>query len=140
MKRLRLMLMIACVLIGFYAFAGKNAIQSQTQGDVEFVMGGVGEDEHKAMRAIQGDYNMHLVLAVKGTGEYVTDVKVKITNSGGKTVLDTVTNGPDLFAKLRPGQYNLVADRDGHLIKESIMVPKKHGVSVAFYWPMEKGD
>ena len=140
MKRLQFPLMLACVLIGFYAFAGKNAIQSQTQGDVEFVTGGVGEDEHKAMRAIQGDYNMHLVFAVKGTGEYVTDVKVKITNSGGKTVLYTVSTGPNLFARLHPGQYNLVADRDGHVIKESIMAPKKHGVSVSLYWPMEKGD
>ncbi len=140
MKKLHAILMLAFVLIAFHAFAGKNAIESMTQGDVEFVMGGVGEDEHKAMRAIQSNYNMHLVFAVKDTGEYVTDVKLKVTNSGGKTVLDTVTNGPDLFAKLHPGQYKLVADRDGHVIKETILVPKKHGVSVTLYWPMEKGD
>ncbi len=141
MMRLSTTLMVACLLAGFYAFAAEPPLMKpQTQNGIEYVSGGVGMDEHKAMRAIQGNYNVHLVFAVKGTGEFVSEVKVKITGAGGKTVLDTVSPGPDLFAKLPPGHYNLVADRDGHVIKESILAPAKHGVSVVLYYPVEKGD
>ena len=136
MMRLHTTLMIICILIGLPAFADELLIKPQTQGGVEFVTGGVDLEEYKAMRAIQSNYNLHLLFAVKGTGEYVSDVKVKITNSNGKTALDTVSKGAYLYAKLPPGHYNLVADRDGHVLKETILVPKKHGVSVPLYFPI----
>lgn len=133
-------LILACCLISLNGFAEEVKIKPQTQGNVEFVTGGVGEHEQMVMRSMRSNYNLQLVLAVKGTGEYVSDVKVKLMDTGGKTVLDTVTKGPDLFAKLTPGHYNLVADRDGHIIKEAIMVPHKHGVYVVLDFPKEKGD
>jgi hypothetical protein len=140
MMPLRPIFILACLVIGSNAIAEEVHIKPQTQGDVEFVSGGVGEHEQKAMRAMQGKYNLHIVLAVKGTGEYVADAKIKIMDAQGKTVLDTVSAGPDFFAKLSPGHYSLVADRDGHMVKEAIMIPHKHGLYVVADFPKEKGD
>jgi len=140
MMLLRSIVIFACVLIGFNAFAEEVRIKPQTQGSVEFVSGGVGEHEQRFMRALRGDYNLQIVLAVKGSGEYVSDVKVQIMDASGKTILDMTTKGPELFVKLKPGHYKLSADRDGHVIEATMLVPAKHGVSVPLYFPAEKGD
>ncbi len=123
-----------------HAYGQPSGITPQTQGEVTFVSGGIGEDEHKALRAIQGQYNLHLTFAVKGSGEYASDVKVKIEDAKGHTILNTAAAGPHLFAKLKPGHYKVTADRDGHVITEDVAAPAKHGISVVFHFPPEKGD
>ncbi len=138
---MKLFLSIMFSFLLFTSAYGQTAgIKPQTQGDVTFVTGGVGEEEHKALRAIQGRYNLHLTFAVKGSGEYVADVKVKITDAKGHAVLNTKTNGPNLFAQLKPGHYKVTADRDGHVLSEEFEAPAKHGVSIVFDFPVEKGD
>jgi len=82
--------LIFSLLLFTPAYGDAIGIKPQTQGDVTFVSGGVGEDEHKALRAIQGQYNLHLTFAVKGSGEYASGVKVKIEDAKGHTFLDTI--------------------------------------------------
>ncbi|MGZ4958984.1 MAG: carboxypeptidase regulatory-like domain-containing protein [Methylomonas sp.] len=138
---MKLFLAIMFSFLLFTCAHGQTAsIKPQAQGDVTFVMGGVGEEEHQALRAIQGQYNLHLTFAVKGSGEYVADVKVRIMDAKGHTVLDTQTNGPNLFVKLKPGHYKVTADRDGHVLSEELEAPSRHGVSIVFDFPVEKGD
>jgi hypothetical protein len=122
------------------AYGDATGIKPQTQGDVTFVSGGVGEDEQKALRAIQGQYNLHLTFAVKGSGEYASGVKVKVEDAKGHAYLDTTTNGPNLFVQLKPGHYKVTADRDGRVITEEVAAPTKHGTAVVFHFPSEKGD
>jgi hypothetical protein len=132
--------LIFSLLLFTPAYGDATGIKPQTQGDVTFVSGGVGEDEHKALRAIQGQYNLHLTFAVKGSGEYASGVKVKIEDAKGHTFLDTTTNGPNLFVQLKPGHYKVTADRDGHVMAEEVAAPTKHGTAVVFHFPSEKGD
>ncbi|WP_045227160.1 carboxypeptidase regulatory-like domain-containing protein [Methyloterricola oryzae] len=140
MKRLKIALILYCVLLIHPASADVALVTPQVQGGIEFVTGGVDVEEYKAMRAIQGNYNLHLLFAANGTGEYLADVMVKIMTSSGKTILDTVSEGAYLYAKLPPGHYSLIADSDGHVIKKTISVSNKHGVLVPLYFPQKKGD
>jgi hypothetical protein len=138
---MKLFLSIIFTLLFFtHAYGGTTGITPQTQGDVTFVSGGIGEDEHKALRAIQNQYNLHLTFAVKGSGEYVSGAKVKIEDAKGHVFLDTTTNGPTLLVQLKPGHYKVSADRDGHVIAEEVATPTKHGTAVVFHFPVEKGD
>ena len=140
MKRLHyLALILPCVLIGFPAAAQQTPLTPQTQGEVTFVSGGVGEDEREAMKAMRADYDLSLLFAVKGSGEYVSDVTVKIKNSSGSVCLDTVADGPMLYAKLRPGKYSISANRDGHVIDKKVTLSGKLS-TVEFAWPAESGD
>ena len=122
------------------AYGDTPGLKPQTQGDVTFVSGGVGEDEHKALRAIQDQYNLHLTFAVKGSGEFASGVKVKIEDSKGHTFLDTTTTGPNLFVQLKPGHYKVTASRDNQVLTEEVAAPTKHGTAVVFHFPTEKGD
>ncbi|MCK9394742.1 MAG: carboxypeptidase regulatory-like domain-containing protein [Methylobacter sp.] len=105
MRPLYLALIFYCVLFSFPAAAEQSPIKPQTQGEVTFVSGGVGTDERNALQAMRDDYNLTLLFSVKGTGEYVSDVKVRITDSSGNLVLESVSDGPMLFAKLKPDRY-----------------------------------
>ncbi|MEQ1485672.1 carboxypeptidase regulatory-like domain-containing protein [Methyloglobulus sp.] len=107
MKRLQLTLILSCILFSFQAIA-ESLVKPQTQGDVTFVSGGVGGDERSAMQAIRTDYNLSLLFSVQGSGEYLSDVKVSITDSKGNTFLETVADGPMLLASLKPGRIPLL--------------------------------
>jgi len=140
MKRLRLVLILANILFCFPAFAEQSLIKPQSQGEVTFVSGGVGVDEQNAMQTMRADFNLHLLFSVKGTGEYVSDVTVRIADSSGNALLESVSDGPMLFAKLKPGRYIVTVDRDGQAIRKTVKVGGPQRTSLSFTWPQEQGD
>lgn len=138
MKRLPLTLILPCILFSFPAVAEEELIKPQTQGEVTFVNGGVGGDEQNAMQALGADYNLHLLFSIKGTGEYVSDVKVRIADSSGNILLETVSDGPMLFARLKPGRYSVTVDRDGQVVKRTATVASTaKRTSLSFTWPQD---
>ena len=134
MKRLCLVLIIPCLLFSLQVVAEQSAITPQTQGEVTFVSGGVGIDERDTMRALQADYNLRLLFSVRGTGEYLSNVKISITDSRGKLFLESVSDGPMLFAKLKPGRYTITADLDGQVIQRTVTVGGKQKMPLSFTW------
>lgn len=134
MKRLQLTLILSCILFSFQAIA-ESLVKPQTQGDVTFVSGGVGGDERSAMQAIRADYNLSLLFSVQGSGEYLSDVKVSITDSKGNTFLETVADGPMLLASLKPGHYTVTTELDGQVAHKKATVVGNKRTSLSFIWP-----
>lgn len=133
MKQLNLLLILPWLLLSFEAIA-EQSLQPQTQGDVSFVSGGVGSDEQNALQAMRADYNLSLLFSAQGTGEYLSEVNVNIKNSAGETVLQTVSQGPKLFAKLKPGRYSITADIDGQAVHKTAKVRSGQMTSLSFTW------
>ncbi len=106
----------------------------QTQGGVTFVSGGIAEDEQQAMQAMRGDYNLRLLFAQEGTGGYFAEVRVRITDSAGITLVDALSHGPFFFARLAPGRYTIFAVHNGKPMTRSADVPATGGVDVNIYW------
>jgi phosphosulfolactate phosphohydrolase-like enzyme len=134
MKRLQLVVNLACILFSFQVVA-ESVIKSQTQGEVTFVSGGVGGDERNALQASRADYNLSLLFTVQGTGEYLSEVKVSITDTNGNTYLDTVADGPMLFASLKPGHYTVNAEVDGQVAHKKATIVGNKRSSLSFVWP-----
>jgi hypothetical protein len=134
MKQLQLALILPCFLFSFQVVA-ETMIKPQTQGDVTFVSGGVGGDERSVMQAIRADYNLSLLFSVQGSGEYLSDVKVSVTDAKGNTLLETVSDGPMLLASLKPGHYNVTAELDGQVAHKKATVGNKQRTSLSFIWP-----
>lgn len=139
MKRLHLAFFLPFMLLGFSAAAEQTSIKPQTQGDVAFVSGGVGIDEQQAMKAMQPEYNLSLLFSERGTGEYISDVKVRIKDANGNVSLDTVSDGPMLFAKLKSGRYGVTVDREGYVIEKQINLDGEKHTSLSLTWPQQKG-
>ena len=65
---------------------------------------GVGEDN----RVVDSGYSVRFEFA-EVTGPYLANVNVLVKDAGGETMVDTVSEGPWLFADLPAGDYYVVA-------------------------------
>ncbi len=127
-----------CVLLSVPAFAQDTVLQPRTQGSVAYVSGGIGSQEQKALHEVEGNYNLKLLFARQGSGEYLTDVQVRIVNAKDATMLDATTEGPFMLVKLPAGAYTVTASYEGASQKKSATVPATSATSLAFYWATEK--
>jgi hypothetical protein len=106
---------------------------AQTQGNITYITGGVGQPESTAMKAAAGRYDLALMFANRSR-EFLADVKVDITDSRGTRVLD-ITSGPILLVDLPDGRYTVHADVAGSPIVKHINVRGRHHQQVAYVWP-----
>ena len=106
----------------------------RTQGDVTYISGGVGNESVQAMRAMERGYNLRLMFAIAGSGEYLANVRVKLVDPKGRTVLDAVSEGPYFFAKVPPGRYQVVAETEGDAKTRAVDISPGGAVSQSFYW------
>jgi hypothetical protein len=137
MKTSHLALILFGILFSFLAFAEHKPIQPQTQGDVTFVTGGVGFEEQAELQAMRSDYNLSLLFSIQRTGDYLSDVKISITDLRGNTFLETVSEGPELFAKLPSGRYIVNVEFNGIVFHKTILVRAGQNTSLSFIWPEE---
>ena len=136
MKPLHLALILPCVLLSLSAFAEESMIQPQTQGEVAFVTGGVGFEERSELQAIRSDYNLSLLFSERD-GDYLSDVKIRITDLNGNTLLETVSEGPKMFVRLRPGRYTVTAELNGKTFQKTVTVGTHQQPALSFVWPQE---
>jgi len=134
MKQFYLILIFTCSLFNNLAFGEESLLKAQTQGDVVFVSGGIGSDEQNALQTVRADYNLSLLFSVRGTGEYLSDIKVSITDSRGNMILETISEGPMLLAQLKPGRYTVIADLEGQTAQRTAVVGNKRRTSISFIW------
>jgi hypothetical protein len=104
--------LIACTTI--VSFAGPTSalalpgLRQQVYGEIEFITGGVGEREREALTNMENAYTLFVSMALE-TGAYVADVRVRLRNERGQTVLETTTRGPFLLADVPAGRYQVEA-------------------------------
>jgi len=115
-----------------------NALpREQMQGTVAYLTGGIGLDESSAIKQAASQYPLELEFVRKvaaARDEYLSDVKVTIKDHAGKTVLETVSGGPFLLARLPAGQFTVSAERGGEA-KQRVVNIKPHGHErVMFEW------
>ena len=99
---------------------------------------GIADDDPLA--AIAGGYNLQLVFATQGSGEYLADIKVLIADAKGNTLLDEESPGPIFFVKLPAGTYRISADFDGMPLRKSVTVSDRRLQNLYFYWPLQASE
>lgn len=125
--------------LGSAALAQGAVLEPREQNGVTYVTGGVGTEEQDALKALtQEGYNLELLFAERGTGAYLANVHVLVTDAGGRTVLDTRVDGPALLAKLPNGRYDVVADYHG--VRQERTVNVGRGTRLAMEWAPEVGS
>ena len=107
----------------------------QQQGVVSFVSGGVGEEELQEIKKLSPAYPLELLFVTKGDPqEYLAGVKVRFEDKDGKIVLDTMSQGPFLLAKMPPGKYTISADHDGTVKRQIVQVAGAKTHRIVFVW------
>jgi hypothetical protein len=105
-----------------------------TAHGVTYVNGGVGNDEQKAIKAMRKDYNLQMTFAEKGSGEYKSDVRVRIENKSKKTIFDAKSIGPLFLIKLPAGTYRVMATSGDKEESQTVTVPRSGTKDLYFYW------
>ena len=106
------------------------------QGNITYMSGGIGKGEAAAMRHEESRFPLTLefLKREKAKNEYLAGVSVKIADHEGKTVLDTLTGGPFLLAKLPDGKYTVTADDHGKQKERTVVVAANKKERVVFEW------
>jgi len=116
---------------------GGIALQSdaaKVDGTVSAVSGGVSLNARDNMRSQTPPHNVKMVFSLN-TGNYVSDVHVKVTDRSGKAVIDDTSTGPWLFAKLPAGSYTATATYNGKAVTQKFSVGKSGVRTAQFRWP-----
>jgi len=123
-----------CLGLTGAVFAAGDLPPQRAFGGVSYITGGIGLDESAAIRAAAKDFTLFLLFAQTKRGEYLSDVKVCITDKDGKTALEAVSDGPMLLARLPVGAYAVSAEYDGKVLKRAVRVEAKGATRVGFVW------
>ena len=107
---------------------------AKSNAGVPTVSGGVGLNARDNLRSQAPEHNVKLVFSLN-TGNYVSDVQVKVTDASGRTLIDDVSNGPWLMAKLPPGNYTATAVYNGKPVTQKLSVAKSGVRTANFRWP-----
>lgn len=121
-----------------WLFAASGSLAAERGADAGAIphqSSGIGDDDPLA--SMTGDFNLQLVFATQGSGEYLADVGVLIADAKGHTLLDETSAGPLFFVKLPAGSYRISADVNGTPLRKSVSVSDRKRQDLYFYWPRE---
>ena len=119
------------VLLLIFVFI--SAITMAAAQNVKFASGGVSDDSAERMAALGKEFNLKLLFAARD-GHYLADVAVSISGAGNRKVLDTVSEGPFLFAQLSPGKYVINATYAGTVQTRSTTIAATGRRELIFRW------
>ncbi|MFJ2282626.1 carboxypeptidase regulatory-like domain-containing protein [Pseudomonas sp. NPDC087803] len=108
-------------------------VQQQQQNGINYLSGGIGVDEAKAIQQSTG-YNLHMTFAVGAQDQYTADVDVTIQKSPEQTVLTLTQTGPLVYVQLPPGKYTVVATRNGETRRDVTDVGSGTARNLVFHW------
>lgn len=109
------------------------ALETQKQGEISYVSGGVGNDERDAIKAMQKDFNLRLMFATQ-EGPYLSGTHVEILDSKGVSVLATVSDGPFFYAQLPAGTYTVKAGSEPTVQSKQATLAASGHRELNFYW------
>ncbi len=134
---------LSFITVGAYAASGFAQEESsslppvQSQDQTQYLTGGVGEDESKAILQAANSWPLTLELskAAAPRAEYISDVQITIKDKSGKTVLDVAAEGPYVLVKLPPGKYLLDAAFESKTLHRNITLQKGGNKRISLMWP-----
>ena len=118
------------------AATARNEEVTTAPSGVTFVSGGISSDAVDRLRSMERDFNLKMVFA-SSNGEYLSDVRVQVVDPSNRVVLDTLTEGPWLLAKLPPGSYQVNASYGRSTERRTVAVAPAALKTLDFRWSTE---
>jgi hypothetical protein len=111
---------------------------STPPGDVRYMNGGIGEEQADLMRQMSTEFPVRFTFSrhnpEHNTDEFVADVRLRITDSGGRTLLDLLGQGPIFLLSLPNGTYTVDAEHGGQVKTRRFQVTDRRQ-EIGFSWP-----
>lgn len=131
----------ACLALAVAGMFGQlvAAPVQETKGVVTILHGGIGMDDRLAIEQKAADYNLKLTFARKGSGAYLSGVKVVVRDKQGAVVVDTVASGPLLLARLPAGEYTVAATEQDFTLSQTLAIKGGARRDWVFRFELPKG-
>lgn len=110
-----------------------GSMQVQTHQGIRFASGGIGLSGREELRALSPQFNLRLMFAMQGSGNYLAGAQVRILDARGAVVLDAVSEGPYFLAQLPPGSYTVEASMLDQIQRRSARIGQGQS-QLNFYW------
>lgn len=79
----------------------------ESDNGVRYITGGVGDEELAALKAEEGNFNVHLLIT-SAKGEYMSELAVQIVDAKGVQRLNVEGAGPLFYTDLPSGSYTAI--------------------------------
>lgn len=105
----------------------------QQQNGVEYLSGGIGEDELRALSQARG-YTLHIVCSTGPQNKYLADVDITVNKAGGESLLSLSGVGPLVYVKLPEGRYQIVGSHNGQESRQEVVIDGKSPRTLNVHW------
>jgi len=119
--------------VGVVLATHPDALEVKTQNGIAYVAGGIGKEQAEAMKVAAHDYDLMLTFATDG-GKYLADIDLQIEDMNGKTLLNTVSEGPLFLANLPVRRYKITASVQGTSHTSIVDIGGKRATKAVFQW------
>ena len=99
-----------------------------------YLAGGFGIEERDELEQARRDYRLRVTTAARGSGAYVSLVRLRITDASGRTVFDREIDGPWLLIDVAPGRYSLRATLKGETVEQQVTLGATDRREIYFYF------
>ena len=120
------------------AAAADDVPQVHQSGGINYITGGVSEEERAVLNGMARDFNVKMIFATR-QGEYLSDTEVVVSSGRGQTVLETKSNGPWFYARLPAGQYQVAVTSNGRTQRRTASVGGRGLKTLDFRWESLEG-
>ena len=110
-----------------------GSMQVQTHQGIRFASGGIGLSGRDELQALSPQFNLRLMFAMQGSGNYLASAQVRILNSRGAVVLDATSEGPYFLAQLPPGSYTVEVSALGQTQQQTAQIGQQQS-RLNFFW------
>ena len=110
-----------------------GSLRIQTDQGIRYVSGGIGLSERDELRALSGQFNLQLMFAMQGSGDYLADIQVRIFDLRGAAILNATSQGPYFLAQLPTGSYTVEVSVLGQTQRQQARIGTRQ-YQLNFYW------
>lgn len=137
-----LAIVMAIILISTPINIYGQSPKAKMQGEIDFITGGVGEDESFAMRGEAKNWPLLIDFSqnLENRDVWISQVDLRIQDAKGQRIFAVTTDGPLLLVRLPSGNYELVATYENITKKQKIQITDNKLLRVSFNWGPPKSN
>jgi hypothetical protein len=134
--------LILLVVLSGISVCSAQLPMNQMQGDITYISGGIGEDESRAIKAESKNWPLSIEFSeyVVSQDLWVAQVYLRILDSKGKTILETIVDGPMFLGRLPPDTYELFATYEGVTKSRKIQIVNGKTLHISMSWRLYKSE
>jgi hypothetical protein len=131
-----LCIFILCIMLNLSTqVAQANALSTKKSAQgINFMTGGISEDEVIALRPYIKKFNLHLVFSEGTSGRSATPVNVNIYDLESKLVFRVAGAQPHLLVNLPAGTYTILASYNGEKLRHKFELATDEHKKIILNW------